>query len=379
MIVAGESSGDLHASRLVESIRAMPDGGEYSFFGAAGEKMRAVGVEPIVRSDDLAIVGLLEIGVALPRFYSAHRKLKAAARTRRPDAVVLVDFPDFNLKLLRPLYDLGIPTIYYISPQLWAWRRYRINTLKKYADLLLTILPFEQQWYEDRGFYRVEYVGNPTAGEVRSLIGKDEFRHKHGLNPSDDLIALLPGSRHKEIGRIFPVMLQAAHILSKKMAVSFVVAVNSARNYQYVESNVKKFGVGLELKIVEGETYEALNAADCAAITSGTATLEAGIIGTPMAIVYKSSGINYTLLRPLIDVDHFGLINLIAEERVAKELIQDDLTAVTLAAELERLLENEVNEAFRSRLALAVEKLGKGGASKRAAEAVIRIIEQKNV
>ncbi len=372
MIVAGEASGDLHAAKLVKAIRELAGGRDVSFFGSAGPLMREAGVEPIVEADGLAIVGLLEIGRALPMFLRTFKALKNAADERRPDVAVLVDFPDFNLKLAKALKRRGTKVVYYISPQLWAWRKYRIRTIRKSVDLLISILPFEKEWYEKQGFTNVEYVGNPLAMEVHSDVPREEFCEKHGLDPNMPIIALLPGSRGAEIARILPELIKTAELmLGRDSGLQFVIAIPKGKRGKI---DALRISVPEWMHVVDGETFDALNAADAAAITSGTATLEAGIMGTPMAIVYKTSAINYKLLRPLITVDHFGLINLIAEKRLAKELIQDDFTPVTLAEELFRLLEPKVNAEFREDLRIAVDKLGHGGASKRTADAIKKIL-----
>ena len=325
MIVAGEASGDTHAAKLVNALRAAMPNVESEFFGCAGPKMRSAGVEAIVEADSLSVVGLAEIASSLPIFLSAYRTLKQATRTRRPDVVVLVDFPDFNLKLARTLKKQGCKVVYYISPQLWAWRKQRLSTVKRYIDLMLTILPFEKEWYEKNGFHRVRYVGSPLAREVHATLSREEFRKKYNFDQARPLIALLPGSREKEIDRILPVMNGAAELLLKdRSEIQFVLALNSSENNALSRPNGLRSMAGSVT--VAGETYDALNAADAAAITSGTATLEAGIIGTPMVVVYRTSSTNYKLLAPMIDVPHYGLINLIAEKRLAAELIQDGLT-----------------------------------------------------
>ncbi len=378
MIVAGEASGDAHAAKLVNALKKLAPETHFEFFGAASHNLREAGVEGVVNADDLAIVGLPEIARALPMFWNAFKKLKKEAKTRKPDAVILVDFPDFNLKLAKSLKKQGYKIIYYISPQLWAWRKYRAITIKKYVDLLLAILPFEKDWYEKRGISHVEYVGNPLAKEVHSNLTKREFCEKHKLDESKPIVALLAGSRHKEITKILPVLLETvAEMAEKRAEIQFVIALAAARKLAEIEAAIsaaklKGLKIPEKLLIVKGETHEALNAADAAAVTSGTATLETAIIGTPMAIVYKTSSFNYKLLRPLITVEHFGLVNLIAEERLAKELIQDDFTKETLAAELFCLLETNENKKMREKLREVAEKLGKGGASKRAAEAILR-------
>lgn len=377
MIVVGEASGDAHAARLVKRLREFAPNAE--FFGATGAHLREESVETIVRADDLAIVGLPEIARALPMFWKTFQILKKAAAERKPDAVILVDFPDFNMKLAKSLKKSGLKVIYYISPQLWAWRKYRIKTIAKYVDLLLTILPFEKTWYRERGVHHVAYVGNPLAGEIAAQTTREEFRAKFDLDEAKSLIALLPGSRHKEISRILPVLLETAAFMSEKNGdLQFVIALGSERRLEEVETLIeackKRLKLPETLKIICGETREALNASDAAAVTSGTATLETGIIGTPMAIVYKSSALNYKLLRPLIDVPHFGLINLIAEERLAKELIQGDFTKETLADELFRLLEPQENQKMRGRLKEVADTLGHGGTARRAAQAILNIL-----
>jgi lipid-A-disaccharide synthase len=372
MIVAGEASGDLHAAKLVRAFRDAAGCREVSFFGAAGPLMRAEGVEAVVEADGLSIVGLLEIGRALPMFLRTFRTLNRAAGERRPEVAILVDFPDFNLKLAKALKKKGIKVVYYISPQLWAWRKYRIRTIRRAVDLLISILPFEKEWYEQQGFRNVEYVGNPLAMEVHPNVSKEEFCEKQGLDPMKPIVALLPGSRGAEIARILPELVKTAEAMRERHgSVQFVMAIPAGKRGKIEALRIE---VPDWIRTVEGETFDALNAADAAAITSGTATLEAGIIGTPMTIVYKTSAMNYKLLRPLITVDHFGLINLIAEKRLAKELIQDDFTPQVLSNELFRLLEPEVNAAFREELLLAVDKLGHGGASKRAATAIMGLI-----
>jgi lipid-A-disaccharide synthase len=377
IIVAGEASGDTHAAKLVRAMRDAAPETDFQFFGATSHRLREAGVEEIVNADDFSVVGLPEIARALPMFWKDFQKLKKAAIERKPDAVVLVDFPDFNLKLAKALKKLGLKVIYYISPQLWAWRKYRLRTIKKYVDLLLAILPFEKDWYARQGIEHVHYVGNPTVREVFSNLTKEQFCAKYQLDPSKPIVALLAGSRHKEIARILPEMLETAALMEGKNAdLQFVLALAPTRREEEVEeAKVKAHSQPKKLLVVKGETHEALKAADAAAVTSGTATLETAIIGTPMAIVYKTSPVNYKLLRPLISVEHFGLINLIAEERLAKELIQDDFTPATLAAELFRLLDPDENRQMRERLKSVTDRLGHGGASKRAAEIILDAIK----
>ncbi len=383
MIVAGEASGDLHAAKLVNAIVEADPDRNYRFFGSAGSNMRAAGVEATVRADEMSIVGLLEIARALPMFLKARKALLVAAAERKPDAVILVDFPDFNLKLARSLKKLGLRVIYYISPQVWAWRKYRLSVIRDHVDLLLTILPFEKDWFLEQGVSNVEYVGSPLAREVSASRTKEEFCLMYALDPLKPVIAFLPGSRQKEIARIFPVMIDAAvEIWRSRPDIQFAVAAASLASREQITAAIEgKSGVDREalrsIPVLVDETYNLLNASDAAAVTSGTATMEAGIIGTPLVIVYKTSGINYRLLEPLISVEHYGLINLIAGERVAAELIQDEFTRKTLAGEIILLLDPAENLRHREKLKSATEKLGHGGASKRAAELIIALISDR--
>ena len=379
MIVAGEPSGDSHAAALVRALQeCVPKDAELSLFGATGPLMRAAGVESVVQSDELSILGLVEIGKALTRFWLAYNALKAAAIRHRPDAVILVDWPDFNFRLARVLHSRGVKIIYYISPQLWAWRPHRLRSMKRDVDLLLSILPFELEWYESRGFNNVEFVGHPLAGEVRAHYGRLEFCTRQNLDPEKPIIALLPGSRQKELERILPPMLDAASLISRQQqGAQFVLVVAPSRSLEEANRIIKDRPASVDLLqqlvITRGDTREALAASDVAAIASGTATLEAALLGTPMVIVYKESPINWHTLGRLITAEHFGLVNLIAGERLVTELMQDQLNAQRLAAELISLLEPARNQALRKRLKEATSILGNGGASRRAAA---RILEE---
>ena len=380
MIVAGEPSGDAHAAALVRALREESTGVEFELFGATGALMREAGVESVVRSDDLAIMGLVEVARVLPKFWRAFKALKRAGAERRPHAVILVDWPDFNLRLARSLHRQGLRVIYYISPQLWAWRAYRVRSIRRDVDLLLSILPFEPQWYKAHGVEHVEFIGHPLAGEVRPRYGREEFCRRNNLDPMRPIIALLPGSRRKELERILPPMLDAAaHLGRERRDIQFVIAVAANRSREEVAAQIEAAAqnnshASSNLHITQHETLEALSSADAAAVASGTATLEAALIDTPFVIVYKESFINWHTLGRLISAEHFGLINLIAGERLVPELMQNDLTGERLAAELTALLDRERNEEARVRLKQAAAHLGAGGASKRAARAIIKAI-----
>jgi lipid-A-disaccharide synthase len=380
MIVAGEASGDAHAAALVRELRAAAtDDMQIDFFGSTGAQMRAAGVDSIVKADELAIMGLWEVGRALPQFWRAFGDLKLAVVERKPAAVILVDWPEFNLRLARWLHLRGVRVIYYISPQLWAWRSYRVHRVKRDVDLLLSILPFEKEWYAVRGVTQVEYVGHPLTGEVLAHYGREEFCRRNELDRSRPIVALLPGSRHKELVRILPPMLDAASLISsERQDVQFVVMVAANRDPSEAQKILAAGDYALSLKdslrIIHHETREALAAADVAAVASGTATLEAALLGTPLVVVYQESALNWHTLGSLITAEHYGLVNLIAGRRLATELIQSELNGQSLARELLELLKPDRNAAMRAELKEVTKKIGDPGASTRAARAVLDFI-----
>ena len=379
MLIAGEASGDAHGASLVHALREVASHTKLEFFGATGAQMRGAGVESIVDTDTLSILGLWEVGTALPKFLRAFRVLKQTAIDRRPDAVVLIDWPEFNLRLARWLHRRGFRVIYYVSPQVWAWRSYRAHRISRDVDLLLSILPFEKDWYAGRGMTHVEYVGHPLVGKVKPSFDREEFCRRHDLDPSRPIITLLPGSRHKELVRILPPMLDAGARISKtRPDVQFVLVIAPNRDPTEAEHIISQRDVGSSpatLRLIHHETREALAASDAAAIASGTATLEAALLGTPMVIVYKESPINWHLLGRLIQVDNYGLVNLVAGREVVTELMQNKLNGEQLARELLALLEPERNQMLREEMHHVSAKLGEHGASHRAADSILNFLE----
>jgi lipid-A-disaccharide synthase len=378
MIVAGEASGDAHAASLVSALRETEPETQFDFFGSTGPRMRDAGVASTVNADELAIMGLWEVGRALPRFWRAFTELKRAAEQRKPVAAILVDWPEFNLRLARWLHRRRIPVIYYISPQLWAWRSYRVRNVQRDVDLLLSILPFEKQWYLARGVTNVEYVGHPLTGEVRAELGREEFCRRNNLDPAKPIAALLPGSRHKEVVRILPPMLDAVtRVRGERPDTQFVLVVAPNRDVSEAKQIVATRGLSEDsLTIVHHQTRDALAAADVAAVASGTATLEAALLGTPMVVVYKESPVNWHALGSLITTEHFGLVNLIAGRRLATELMQDDFNAESLSREIISLLAPERNANMRAELKEVAKRIGEPGASQRAAKLIVEFINK---
>jgi lipid-A-disaccharide synthase len=370
MIVAGEASGDKHGANLVRALRdSRPDIG-WQCFGAGGDEMRAAGVETLVDSQELAIMGAVEVARALPKFLRVFRRLRAAAQERKPDLVVLIDWPEFNLRLAKKLKRDGQRVAYYISPQIWAWRGYRIRAIKRDVERMLVILPFEKDYYQQHGV-EVDYVGHPLLDSVRVTATREEFCRKYELDAARPLVALLPGSRHSELKYILPPLLDAARELARTQPqVQCVLPL--ARTIARAE-----IPAAANVRIVEHDTYNAVAAADLAVVASGTATLETAIIGTPLIVVYRASALNWRIFTPLINVPYVGMPNLIAGREIAPELLQDKLNGPALAMLIGELLADAPRLATMRRELQAVhEKLGAAQASRRAADCLVKLLER---
>lgn len=367
MLVAGEASGDKHAAHLVVALKSLRPEIQFEFFGSGGDEMRAAGVETVVDVRELAIMGALEIAAALPKFLRVFRQLREAANSRQPDAVILVDWPEFNLRLAKKLKRDGHRVFYYISPQVWAWRSYRVQQIKRDVERMLVILPFEKAFYEQHGV-QVDYVGHPLLDSVRVTASRNEFCQQHKLDPTRSIVALLPGSRRKEVSYILPPMMEAARELSQtNPALQFVLAL--APTITRSQANIPSLP---HLAVVENDTYNAVAAADLAVVASGTATLETAIIGTPLIVCYRASELNWKLFTPFIKVPFVGMPNLIAGREIAPELLQSKLTGVNLAQQILALVKDPARLAqARQDLAEVKEKLGVAKASERAAKVLL--------
>lgn len=372
MIVAGEASGDKHGAKLVAALRAEHPEIAWEFFGAGGDEMRAAGVETLVDAREVAIMGALEVARALPKFLRVFRHLRAAAQQRQPQLVILIDWPEFNLRLAKKLKRDGQRIVYYISPQIWAWRRYRIHAIKRDVERMLVILPFEKEFYEQHGV-EVDYVGHPLLDSVRVTCSRAEFCEHHQLNPLQPLIALLPGSRHSELKYILPPLLEAAQLLRQTQPTwQFVLPL--ARTLAQAELAAAVQAVPT-LKLVEQDTYNAVAAADLAVVASGTATLETAILGTPLIIVYRASQLNWRIFKPLIQVPYVGMPNLIAGRQIVPELLQTELNGPCLAQELQLLLTAPARlQQMRRELADVRAQLGAAQASQRAAQHITQLL-----
>lgn len=368
MLVAGEASGDKHGAKLAAALRAERPDVEWEFFGAGGDEMRAAGVETLVDAREVAIMGALEVAKALPKFLRVFRRLRDAARERQPQLVILIDWPEFNLRLARRLKRDGQRIVYYISPQIWAWRGYRIHAIKRDVERMLVILPFEREYYQHHSV-EVDYVGHPLLDSVQVTATKAEFCARNLLNPARPIVALLPGSRHSELKYILPPLLKTAQLLNQTQPqIQFILPL--ARTLTRAE-----LPAHAAVQLIEHDTYNAIAAADLAVVASGTATLETAIIGTPLIVVYRASQLNWRLFHPMINVPFVGMPNLIAGRQVAPELLQSDLNPARLAAEITALLGNPAQQQ-QQKLDLAEirQKLGAANASQRAAQRISTLL-----
>ncbi len=368
LIIAGEASGDLHGANLVkELLRQDPS---LRIFGVGSRNMREAGVTMLADASAISVVGATEVLTHIGAIYGVYAKLKRFLRQERPDLLILIDFPDFNLLVARTARKLGIPIAYYISPQVWAWRKGRARKIAKLVRAIMVIFPFEVDIYRREGA-DVRFVGHPLADVVSSSLSREEARAALELHRDRKTVALLPGSRRKEISNLLPDMLAAAKLLQERFNdVQFVLPVASTLDPVFVKSYLAASGVPVTL--VDGRVYDVLRAADAAIVTSGTATLETGLMAVPMVIVYRISRISYAIGRMIIDVKNIGLVNIVAGMTVVPELIQDQVTPAAIAAAIGEVLADPGRAAaVRADLERVRGQLGQGGASKRAA-AIVR-------
>jgi lipid-A-disaccharide synthase len=365
MIVAGEASGDMHGANLVrEMLKVDP---ALNFYGIGGKKLKDEGVHILADASDMAVVGLTEVISKLRSILKIMGMMKRSLDERRPDLVILIDYPDFNLSLAKAAKKRGIKVFYYISPQVWAWRKSRIGQIKKTVNKMAVILPFEVDTYGREGF-AVNYVGHPLLDMVELSYSKHESRKKFGLAVDKITIAIMPGSRSSEIKKLMPELMRAAGILKNEMPdVQFVLPLADTLEEATVTDITSRFNI--EVKVISGHTYDVISCADLALVASGTATLETALLGVPMIIVYKISLLSYFIGRLIVDVKNIGLVNIIAGKTIVPELIQGDASGERIAAEALAILKNgERKQEIIKELAVIRTKLGEPGAARRAAQ-----------
>jgi lipid-A-disaccharide synthase len=369
LISCGEASGDLYAGALARELRALDPGIAIQGFG--GERLREAGASLVGDYRGLTVTGLSEALKVIPRSYAMYRRLVAAARAKRPDVFVAIDFPDFNFRLAASMRRLGVPVVYYISPQLWAWRAGRMKTMQRIASHVLVIFPFEEPLYRAAGV-PVTFVGHPLLDLTESSMARGTLLDQLGLRLDVNTVALLPGSRPNELRELLPTLVDAVGRIHRAVpATQFVLARAPHLEDALFESALRS---QVPISIVEGHTDAVLAAADLVVTASGTATVQAAIHDCPMVIVYRLSPLTYRLGKPFVKVDTYGMVNLIAGRRVAPELIQEGFTAAAVTAEAVALLTRpEALAAAKQGLKEVRARLGARGASRRAAEAVLGV------
>lgn len=383
-ISAGEASGEHYGALLIEALkhRLAEAGQTASYFGMGGQRMADAGLHRVVRAEDVAVMGITEVIRHLPRIYREFRKLKQAIRERRPDVAVLIDFPDIHFKLAEELTRLGVPVVFFVSPQLWAWKKHRIKLVQKYVDRMMVIFPFEEAFYRERGV-EAEFVGHPLAELPLPAVDREQFSAENGLHVSRTWVGLLPGSRPKEIRDNLPEMLAAARMLveeHRRETLEFILPLAPTLNAdqrEQVRRILTASGGDLPVRLV-GDARAALHHARASIVASGTATVEAALIGNPFVVVYRVSPVTYAVAKRVVKVPHVAMANLIAGKRVVPELIQDDFTASNIVRRMQLLLPDGAPRQSMIEELAAIRSLlsgkGKSGAIARVAEITLGLI-----
>lgn len=373
LISAGEASGDIHAAAVTAAIKKIDSSAEV--FGMGGDALRNAGGEVLFDIKDHGVMGFVEVLKKLPDLFKLRDDFEKVMDERKPDCLITVDYPGFNMKLAKLAHDKGIPVVSYIAPSAWAWHKSRAKKVAKIVDKVACIFPFEYDVYKEAGAY-VEFVGHPLVDIVKPSMTKEEAMAFAGKEEGKKLILLMPGSRLMEIEKMLPTLLEAAKIIKKQLPeVSFVMPRAGTIPISLLEEKIQ--ASGLDVKITEGNNYDLFSVADLALATSGTVTLEAALCGLGSVIVYKTNPVTYFIAKLLVNIPHIGLPNIVAAKSVVPELIQNDFTPAKVAREALALLESRRNAKMKEDLAYVKERLGKPGAVGRVAELVLKIAREK--
>lgn len=375
-IMAGEASGDQHGAKLVKAMQGKHPG--LFFCGMGGAALREAGVRIVVEASELTVVGITEVFAKIPSILRGMAQVKRLLKSLKPDLLILIDFPDFNLHIAAAAKKLGIPILYYISPQIWAWRRGRVKRIGRLVDHMAVILPFEEQFYRQHGV-PVTFVGHPLLDAKLPMA--DQAIRSAAKAKDGPVIGLVPGSRDKEIERLLPVMLEAANIIYEKSGqATFIVSHAPSVERKQIDGVIEGHRGRAQVEVISDEVESVFQRSDAIIAASGTVTLQAAIHGTPMVIIYKVSPTSYWLGRALIRVPNIGLVNLVAGKQIVPELIQDDADGENIAAELERML-SDANELHRLKQQLFTlrDVLGSGGVAERVADIALDMLERKSV
>lgn len=368
MMIAGEASGDLHGAGVVKALRTMVPG--IDIFGIGGENMRSEGMEIVQHISSMSFMGFVEVIRHLSVIRNVERRLLSMLDERKPDVVVLIDYPGFNLRFARAVKARRIPILYYISPQVWAWNRRRVKKIRRLVNAMKVILPFEVDLYRREGI-DAEFVGHPIVERIGSISSREDFLRANGLDPAFRLLALFPGSRLQELERIMPVLVDVARKIRATPGIQVALGVAPNLGPETVSRFLPE---GSGITLVEHGAYDLMQHADAAIVTSGTATLEAGWFGTPMVIVYRTSPLTYLIGRLLVNVPYIGLVNIVAGSKVVPEFVQGEMTLGKLLPSVRRLLlDRAYAQEIREKLAVIKERLGGPGASERVARGIISL------
>jgi lipid-A-disaccharide synthase len=369
LLSAGEASGDMYAARLASALAKRLD---VHIFGMGGPQMRAAGVDLVMDYDEVSVVGITEILKHLPSLLQAMDKMVGEAEQRKPALAILTDFPGFHLRLARKLKPRGIRNVYYICPQFWAWRPWRVNLIRRRFEKALCIFPFEKAFFSNAGI-PTDWIGHPLVGMVAPTKDRKQLCEENGLPAGTTLVTVLPGSRSGELAHHLPVLQESCARIQARTPAQFLIAAAHPKDVELLKSGWPQ---GLKFRVLTGETYNALAAADAAIVSSGTATVEAALLDAPMVVVYRVSPLTATLAKPLVRTPFFAMVNLIAERKVVPELVQDDFTPENVTAEILRLLQDpNARAACRAGLQEVRKKLGPPGAVERAADLIAELLD----
>ena len=373
MIIAGEASGDLHAAKLVKAVKAeRPD---IAFYGIGGDDMRAAGVDVMVDSAELAVVGLVEIWAHRKVIFGALDLMRQQLCDNPPDLLVLVDYPEFNLRLAKAAKQHGVKVLYYISPQVWAWRQYRVHKIRRRVDMMAVVFPFEEVFYQQHQV-PVEFVGHPLVDEVRPSADRDSLRTQFNLNSNHPVIGLFPGSRRSEVKRLLAIILQSAECLKQKYpGAQFLLPLAPGLKHADIQAYLQQHP-NLDIQVIENRAYDVMAACDVIITVSGTVTLEIALIGTPFLIINKVAWLTYAIVHRLVKIKHIGLCNIVADKRIAPELIQYDATPPKICQTIASLIDDPARrENMRAELGRIENLLGKKGGIENTARLVIGMLE----
>lgn len=365
LIIAGETSGDLHASGVVREL--LKQNPKMEIFGIGGDLMKKEGMELIYHCNDLSVMGFKEIITQLPKILVIENKIKSILKNRKPEKILLIDFPGFNLRIAKYARNLGIKVFYYISPQIWAWKERRINLIKRIVDKMFVVFPFEKKFYNQHNM-DVEFVGHPLLEEIKINFTKVDFKKRNNLN-GKKIIGLIPGSRMQEIEKIFPKMIKAVKKIKATEDVDVIVPIAPNRNINDYKQFVNKY---FDIKFVSNQTYEVMKYSDVALVTSGTATLETSLLGTPFAVLYKTSFLTYLIGKVFIKIKNIGLVNIVSEKEIVPEFVQYNLTTDNLIKFIKSILNDiDKKKMIVNELKNLKTLLGQKGASRKVAKGIL--------